>query len=55
MIYLFYFYCAFSYLFEIGLCVINYKAHSNWYNLLLAPIFFPIKLGMFFAKSMENQ
>lgn len=43
MIYLLYFYIAFTYLFEIG-CALAPDG-SNWYDFMFAPIIFPIKIG----------
>ncbi len=47
---LIWFYVVFTYLFEIG--CITVKDGSNWYNLLLAPIFMPIKIGRYYAYQM---
>lgn len=49
-------YIIFAYLFEIGLYStsnILYK-NSNIYNLILAPLIFPVKMGTLFGKIVNK-
>lgn len=49
-------YGLFSYLFEFGLLMVSTptKKHTNWWNILVAPVMLPIKLAIILTLIAEK-